>query len=441
MRRLLVVAYYFPPSGGPGVQRLLKFVKYLPARGWQPTVLTVEAGAYPSLDPSLATDIPTNVAVHRTKALDPFGVYAKATGRAKAEVVTVGAVDQAPSLVERLARFARANVFVPDARVGWVPYATRAARRLLRDAEQAGQPFDAVLTSGPPHSAHLIGRVLHRKTGLPWVADFRDPWARHALADVLPMTAAAAAFDARIERSVLREATRLVTVSPTWQQHLADQAGRPAADVAVVHNGYDAEDFEELGPASADADVFTLTHVGSLYATRDPVALWDALADLRSDEAIPKLRVRLVGSVAGEVRASLQARGLYEVTEIEPYVPHDAAIAAMRSATALLLTIEPFVLDAGMITGKLYEYLAAGRPVVALGPAHGDAAAMLRDTGGGVLHARTDTAGLAATIRGHYDGWAAGTPRSGADTEAVAPFSREAQTGRLAAVLDALPCH
>ncbi|MEM8600751.1 MAG: glycosyltransferase, partial [Bacteroidota bacterium] len=310
----------------------------------------------------------------------------------------------------------------------------------------------AVLTSGPPHSGHLIGRALHRATGLPWVADFRDPWARHALADALPMTAAATALDRRIERSVLREATRLITVSPTWRHHLAALAQRPAADVAVVHNGFDADDFayartrstldalaaRGLAPDGLAMDTFTLTHVGSLYETRDPTALWDALADLRAEGAIPRLRVRLLGSVADAVRASLAARRLDAIADIEPYVPHEDAIAAMRAATLLLLAVEPFALDAGMITGKLYEYLAAGRPVVALGPVGGDAEALLHETRGGTLLARGDRDGLTSLVRRHYAAWAAGTPEGGADYDAVAPYTREAQTRRLAHVLGAL---
>ncbi|MEO1075377.1 MAG: glycosyltransferase [Bacteroidota bacterium] len=437
MRRLLVVAYYFPPSGGPGVQRVLKFVKYLPALGWQPTVLTVDAGAYPSHDPTLSSDIPAGIRVYRTAALDPFGIYARATGKSKSDAVTVGAVGQTPSLVERTARFVRANVFVPDARVGWVPFAVRAGKRVIKEAQEAARPIDAVLTSGPPHSAHLIGRALHRKFGTPWVADFRDPWARHALAEVLPMTGLANSLDRRIEQSVLGEATRLVTVSPTWRQHLAEQAGRSESDVALVHNGFDADDFAHAAPIPLP-DTFTLTHVGSLYETRDPVALWDALADLRAQGAIPRLRIRLLGSVADAVRRSLAARGLDRITDIEPYAPHDAAIAAMRAATLLLLTIEPFQLDQGMITGKLYEYLAAGRPVAALGPVGGDAETMLQETNGGTLLDRSDREGFAALVRRHYAAWAGGTPVDGAHRSAVAPYSRQAQSQRLARVLRSL---
>ncbi|MEM6782753.1 MAG: glycosyltransferase [Bacteroidota bacterium] len=437
MRRLLVVAYYFPPSGGPGVQRVLKFVKYLPTLGWHPTVLTVEAGAYPSYDPTLSSDIPAGIKVYRTRALDPFGVYARATGKTKSDAVTVGAIAQTPSLIERWARFVRANIFVPDARVGWVPFAARKGTQLVKTARAEGYPYAAVLTSGPPHSGHLIGRAVHRATGTPWVADFRDPWARHALADMLPMTAAATALDRRIERSVLQEATRLVTVSPSWQRHLARQAGRSESDVVVVHNGFDAADFA-YAHAGAPERTFTLTHVGSLYTTRDPLALWDALADLRAEGAIPRLRVRLLGSVAPSVRTSLAARGLDAITDIEPYVPHEDAIKAMHAATLLLLTIERFVLDHGMITGKLYEYLAAGQPVLALGPVGGDAEALLHQTRGGTLLARDDGAGVAALVRRHYASWDAGTPEPGADYDAVAPYSREAQARRLSAVLRSL---
>src|SRR5690606_10060076 len=168
--RLLVVAYYFPPAGGAGVQRVLKWVKYLRDFGIEPVVVTVRAGAYPKHDETLVRDVPEGVEAYRSRALDPFGTYARLTGRTRQAAVAEQLQNAPDGFGERLARWMRANVVLPDARVGWVPFAIRTAKRLHRE-----RPFDAVLTSGPPHSAHLVGRAL-RRAGLPWIADFRDPW-------------------------------------------------------------------------------------------------------------------------------------------------------------------------------------------------------------------------------------------------------------------------
>ena len=433
LRRALVVTYYFPPAGGPAVQRVLKTVKYLRGYGYEPTVLTVADGAYPQRDPTLAADVPEGVVVHRTRSFDPFGLYARLTGKPKAEAVPVGSIGGG-SRAERLARWGRANVFLPDARVGWVPFAVREAFRLHRE-----RPFDVVLTSGPPHSAHLVGRALKRRRGLPWVADFRDPWTGINYYEELPMTEAARRLDRRLERSVLREADRVVTVSPTWADGLATLAGRPRSEIVVVHNGFDEEDFEGVprGPEAVARDRFVLAYVGSMYATRNPTTLWAALAALRDAGEVEELRLRLVGGIGEDVRAALAAARLDAVTEFVPYVPHDEAVRAMTQAALLLLVVDPCRTERGILTGKLYEYLASGRPVLALGPPDGDAARLLEETGGGRLFGRGDVEGMAAFVREHYAAWAAGRPREGASAEAVAPYSRRAETGQIAAVLDA----
>ena len=446
--RLLLVTYYFPPSGGAGVQRTLKFAKYLRTSGVEPVVLTVEAGAYPSLDPTLEADVPDGVEVVRTRSLDPFGLYGALTGRSRREAVAVGSVGGADSFGKRLGLWARANVFLPDARVGWVPFAARAARRLVR----AGR-VDAVLTSGPPHSTHLVGLALRRALdarGIPWVADFRDPWTGINFYDELPMTGPARALDAALERRVLRAADAVVTVSPTWARELEAKGG--VEGVRVIQNGFDPDDFGRQGaggkgeegsaplettpPQSAppSAEAFALTHVGSLYGSRNPEALWAAVAALRNRGA-GRLRVRLVGRVDDAARASLARHGLTEVADEGGVVPHAEAVAAMAEGDLLFLSIEPVRNADGILTGKLYEYLASGRPVLALGPPDGDAARLLGSTGGGRLLAWDDAAGIEAALRDAYTAWERGDPLPGAPPAALAPLSRPAQARELAGLV------
>ena len=431
--RVLLLTYYFPPSGGAGVQRTLKWVKYLRDFGVEPVVLTVEAGAYPKTDAGLARDVPPGVAVHRTRSLDPFGAYARLTGRSRQQAVaeTSGHLGEGASPAERFARFVRANVFVPDARVGWVPFAVQRGLYLLRN-----EPFDAVLTSGPPHSVHLAGWMLRARTGTPWVADFRDPWTDINYYDELPRTTAAHAFDRWLERSVLERADRVVTVSPGWRDLLLGKVDRDPSDFAVIHNGFDPEDF---GPAEAPPeDRFTLVYVGSLYGSRSPDALWQALVTLRERGEIERLRLRLVGRIGEDVLATLRGFGLDAVTEHVPYVPHDEAVREMQRATLLLLTVESYRHERGNLTGKVYEYLGAGRPVLALGPAEGDAADLLRETGTGRMFDREDAKGVAAHLRTLYAAWEQGEVPSGAAPTAIAPYSRQAQAGELATLIDGL---
>lgn len=431
--RLLLVAYYFPPSGGAGVQRVLKWTKYLRDFGVEPVVLTVEAGAYPKLDPTLTADVPPGVAVHRTSALDPYGVYGRLTGRSRQEAVAevTGHVAAAASPKERLVHWIRANVFVPDARIGWVPFAVRRGRQVIED-----ERIDAVLTSGPPHSVHLTGWLLQRLSGRPWIADFRDPWTDISYYDELPRTDTARALDKAFERGVLRRADRVITVSPAWRQLLLSKVQRDPSAFHVIHNGFDPADFEGDRESSGDhGEEFTLTYAGSLYGSRNPSALWEALARLRKIGEVPRLRLRLVGRLGEDVKAALRHHGLDDIVDEIPYLPHAEAVREMQRATALLLVIEAYRHERGNLTGKVYEYLAAGRPILALGPAEGDAADLLRQTEGGHIFDRKDVDGVAAFVRELYTAWEAGAQPSGASAEAAAPYSRRAETGELAAIV------
>lgn len=431
-RRVLVLSYYFPPAGGPGVQRALKFVKYMPSFGWTPVVLTVRHGAYPARDPSLSADIPEEATVHRTPSLDPHVLYARLTGRSDDDV-DVGSVEgREATWTERFARWVRANIFLPDARIGWMPFAVWRGYRLLKEGE-----IDAILTSGPPHSTHLAGAVLQRGTEVPWVADFRDPWTDINYYQELPHTSWAGRIDAGLERLVLQRADAITTVSPTWRDLLDRKAGPPGSHKAkVVQNGFDEDDVASNQSPSQEA--FAVTHVGSLYSSRNPVGLWRAVQQLRNVDSVPDLQVRLVGTVDPNVQESLRAHDLMDVTEIVSYVPHEEAVAEMRRAGVLLLSIEDFPQAEGMITGKIYEYLAAGRPVIGVGPPEGDAAALLQKTGGGQLFSRHDVHGLTSFLRDHYAAWEEGEPQSGASPDAIAPYRRSAQTKSLTTILDSV---
>ncbi len=434
--RVLLVSYYYPPAGGPGVQRALKMSRYLPDSGWDVTVLTVrpESAAYPALDPSLLDDVPTAVTVARTDAWDPYAAYARLRGASAADVVSVGFGGTDGSWKEALARWVRANVFLPDARVGWVPFAAREGRRLLREV-----PHDAILTTGPPHSAHLTGRLLSRATGLPHVVDLRDPWVEIDYRGELPQTAAAAAFDAGLEKAVLRRAAAATVVTPAMKRAFERRIPR-AYD--VILNGFDPADFAAGDSASGDSasgevdrGSFVLHYAGNVNGARSPEALWAALARLDAARTMPELRVRFVGKIDDVVRARADAAGVGGAVEVLPYVPHAEAVAGLRRAALLLLLINRVDGAEGIMTGKLFEYLASGRPVVGLGPVAGDAADALRDARAGEMFDWDDAAGLARHLRRHYDAWAAGRPLTGAPPDRLGPYSRVEQARQMAAVL------
>ena len=425
MPRILLIAYYVPPAGGPAVQRILQFIEHLPDAGWAVDVLTVNAGAYPNRDPSLLDAIPETVSVHRTPAFDPLALYQRIKSGDDMPAGSLG--DDDGSWMEQVARWIRANVFIPDARVGWWPFAVYRGRQLLDTGR-----FDAIVTSGAPHSVHLIGRSLHRATRIPWIADLHDPWTDISYYDEFPHTAWARRLDAHFERSVLREASTVTTVSPSWADLFHDKAPN---QYAVIENGFDADRFANVQVESNTA--FTLAHVGKLYASRNPTAVWDALATLREQGAIPELRVELTGTVDPVARRSIERHDLTSIVTVKDFVPHHEAIRRMARSTLLLLVIEPFAQAEGMITSKLYEYLASGRPVLGVGPPDGDAAALLREHDAGAMVSWGDAEQAASVLRAHYEAWAAGSPRPGASWDDIQVHNRRQQAQRLADVLTA----
>ncbi len=376
--RLLVITYYWPPSGGAGVQRSLKFVKHLPQVGVEPTVITVDPhqGAYPVLDESLAADVPAGVRVIRTSTFEPFDSYKKLTGK---QVPYGGFVGESKtSLVGRLFKFVRGNLFIPDARRGWNRYALRAVAQLL----EAGEQFDAVLTSSPPHSTQLIGLELKRRYGLRWLADMRDPWTDIYYYKELNHTPVARWLDARYERHVLEQADAILVTSPNTKrlfQHKSAQIGAEA--IHVLPNGYDEDDFRL--PSQPPHNALLITHTGTISETYHIEQLLRACAEcLRRHPAVP-LRLRFVGKVSEGVQRQVQAAGLAQHTEFVPFVPHDESVGYLLRATVLLMAIPDVANNLGILPGKVFEYLAANKPILCVGPTGSDADTLLQACGAG----------------------------------------------------------
>ncbi|MEQ9103152.1 MAG: glycosyltransferase family 4 protein [Rhodothermales bacterium] len=425
-RRVLLITYYWPPSGGSGVQRTLKFVKYLREFDWEPVVLTVhpDHAAWPDRDEELLADVPAGVKVIQTRSWDPYAAYAHLKGATKANAVGVGFLGDAerPDRRERFARWVRANVFLPDARVGWVPFARRESARLL-----ASEPVDAVFTSGPPQSAHLVGAWLQKRTGTPWVADLRDAWPDVAYGHLMPTGSLAARFDRAVRQRTLERASALVTVSDEVARYMEQETGLP---FRTLSNGFDPDDIEQAEPKSLPG--FTVVHVGNLSPARNPAPLWDVL----TERPWPDVRVVLVGNVDGSIRRHVASGPLADVVTEHPYVPHSEALGHMKGASLLLLPINRVTDGAGIVTGKIYEYVASGRPVLAFGVPGGEADRILRESGAGRVFAYDDRDGIRSELERHVTAWREGKPLVGAASDAARPWSRREQTGRLAGILN-----
>lgn len=430
-RRVLIISYYFPPSGGSGVQRSLKFVKYLRSYGWEPVVLTVDPAyaAYPDLDEAMLAEVPEAVACFRTKSWDPYRLFGRLKGQEKSATVSVGFLsDRPPSVIDNIARWIRANLFLPDARVGWNRYAKKEASLLV---EEGG--IDVVFTTGPPHSTHLIGQAMRRQYGIPWVADFRDPWMEIDFIEKLPMLKIVRSRNRQMEQRVLDAADRLITISPSMQRAFQKKTRTPCVSIL---NGFDRADFD-AAPSRVE-DAFVVSHIGNMNTDRNPVALWQVLQQCVSNGKLARLKIHLVGNVDQSVVLALEKAGLSTLVEKIPYLPHLEAVSHAMASAVLLLPINNVPSAKGIVTGKLFEYLATRNPILGIGPPDGEAGRILAETGAGEMMDYTDKNKLAAFITKAYSCWESGQSFMAAEPEAIELYSRKYQTGVLAGVLDEL---
>lgn len=403
MRRVLLIAYFFPPLGGAGVQRAVKFAKYLPENGWLPTVLTTRSAIYPVSDPTLSGDVPDEVQVIRAR--QPRGAMAPA--------VALSALG--------LGRAARVAGF-PDAAAAWIPDAVRQGLRAARN-----QPVEVLLSTSAPPSAHLVALAIHRRTGIPWVADFRDEWAANP----------GSRDDPAVVRSMARTAERTITSragAVTIVEDYFDIANPAGTTIAAIPNGVDEDDLRGLDASAPPTDRLRLSFVGSLYDDRDPAPVVAALARLGERGVIDlgRIEIRVVGNDwrAGERRWPV-------AVEQTGYVSHGDALIEMCSASALLHYVGPSSRAPG---GKIYEYLASGRPVLCIAPTDGRAAALVRDSGAGPIAAPDDPDGIERAIVGLYERWLAGglVEQTQVRRWVLDRYSRRYLTAQLGAVLDSV---
>ena len=389
-KKVLVITYYWPPSGGAGVQRFLKFVKYFPKYGIDPVVLTCANPTYPMKDSSLINDVPAGLPVYYARTIEPFRFYSWMAGTTPEQVanpVTIlGAKDL--NLPQRLARWLRANLFVPDARVGWVPFAQSKARSLINR-----YAIDTVITTGPPHSAHFVGRRLKRKTGVRWIADFRDPWTDIHYNHVLPRTALTRKRDKRMETSVLNEADEVTVTTPGTARYLTGKVDRT---YHIIPNGFDPDDFNAVKKSTPDTNrPLLIRHVGSITETSIPDNLLKAISDLTK----PKVRLEFIGAVHSDIHRHINSFGLSEIVTIRSYVPHNEATSLMQQSDINVVVVHRSDDSRILIPGKLYDYLKAGKPILVIGPTDGDAAAIIRRCRIGAAFDYNDVSGPADWIR------------------------------------------
>ena len=424
MKKVLIITYYWPPAGGPGVQRWLKFVKYLPDFGIKPIVYIPKNPTYPIIDQDLLSEVPAGVTILKQEIFEPYAM-ASILSKGKVQKISAGIIPEhkKQSITEKVSLWIRGNLFIPDARVLWVKPSVIYLQKYIEENN-----IDTIITTGPPHSVHLIGFHLKKKTKVNWIADFRDPWTTIGYQKSLKLSSFAASKHKKLEREVLTYADEIIVTSKSTKAEFAEITKKP---IHVITNGYDVETVERQ---KVDAK-FSISHIGSLLSERNPEILWQTLAELVVD--IPSFKddfeLKLIGTVSESVLQSIEENSLNSFLHNLGYVSHAEAIAAQRKSQVLLLLEIDSPATKAIIPGKLFEYMVSGRPILALGPEGADFADILKETNTGAFITYQERQKLKSTLIELYSQFLNGDLKVNA--AGLQQYSRKNLTGKLADVI------
>lgn len=384
--KALIITYYWPPAGGSGVQRWLKFVKYLQDFDIEPVVYTVDNGNYPIKDTSLATQIPKNVKMLQQPIWEPTNLlFWKAKNEQKKDISNTSKGG--------FLSFIRGNFFIPDPKIFWVNPSVKYLQNYLNNHK-----IDVIISTGPPHSMHLIAKKLHQKNKVKWIADFRDPWTNLYYNDDFKQGALAKWRNKKLETSVLKNADCILTVSNS----LKEEFSKTAKNITVITNGYDDE-VSEKKQITLDTK-FAISYIGLLPKQSNPKILFKVLAKLckKNIDFKNDLKLNFIGDISEEVKEEITKNNLSENTNFTDYVSHKQAVELQKKAQVLLLLIPNVKNAKGILTGKLFEYLKSKRPILAIGPVAGDLDEILKETNTGVVIDYEDTKNLTSEIKELY---------------------------------------
>ncbi len=417
------MTYYWPPSGGPGVQRVLKFVKYLPEFGWEPHILTVENGEYPAIDETLIKDIHPRAKVHKVTTVEFFDLFRKIRGKKQGDAIeTYELVKERKelSLFERLAQFIRLNILIPDARVGWYLFAKRKSLQIAREVDP-----DIIFSSSPPHSLQLVASAIAQKLKCKWIADFRDPWTKSFYDKGMKRWLISENTNFRLEQRIINKADKVTSVSPGVIELLqAEEKGH------IIPNGYDEDDFDK---DISKSDKFKIVYTGHIASLQNPQRFFEALANLPPEQKAI-IDVDFYGSVDPSVYQTVSKYELEDIVHFHGYVDHDLATGYMMAADLLLLMI-PRTHAKGILTGKLFEYLATGNYILGIGDEAGDAASIIKKCNAGcMINYDKDPTNI---LSNRFESWKL-KEESKAIRKEIKAYSRKNLTGKLVQLFEEL---
>ena len=424
LKKVLIITYYWPPAGGPGVQRWLKFVKYLPDFGIQPIVYIPENATYPIFDNKLETILSPETIILKHPIFEPYQL-AGFLSKNKTQKISSGIIpdQKKQTLLERLFLWVRGNLFIPDARVFWVKPSVRFLENYIKKHQ-----IETIITSGPPHSLHLIGLALKQKNNLKWIADFRDPWTTIGYHKALKLSAYAANKHKKLEKTVVTQADLILVTSETTKLEFSAITNQP---IEVITNGYDEE---QVAKQTLDTK-FSLAHIGSFLSERNPMLLWECLSELLIE--IPDFKthfeLKLIGAVSQTVLDAITQFQLNDYLNNLGYVSHQEALEHQRKSQVLLLIEIDSPETKSIIPGKLFEYMVSLRPIIAIGPKGSDFESIVKQTNTGVFFKYSEKEQLKSQLVKYYEDYLIGNLKT--NPVNLQKYSRKNLTERLVGFL------
>lgn len=420
MKRALIITYYWPPAGGSGVQRWLKFIKYFRDFDIEPIVYTVKNATYPIIDKSLLNEVPNNIEILKQPIWEPNNLFS--FGR-KNPKQSAGFLNKKPSFFGKILQYIRANYFIPDARKFWINPSVKFLKNYLKNNQ-----IDVIITTGPPHSTHLIGLKLKEDLQLKWIADFRDPWTDIDYFHYLLLTKKSLKKHQYLEQNVVKKADTVIVVGNTMKQNYL----KFNKNIFTITNGFD----DEISNEKVVLDTkFTFTHIGLMNSDRNPVLLWKVLKEIgvKNHQFLNDLNIKLIGKIDNEVLVSISDNNLTENVNVIDYVPHNKIGNFQKASQVLLLVVNNVPSAKGIITGKIFEYLKAKRPILAIAPNNGDLANIINETNAGFVVDYKDKELLKSTILALYASYKKGNLYI--DSKNMEQYHRKVLTKKVATII------
>ena len=426
MKKVLIITYYWPPAGGPGVQRVLKFAKYLPEFGWQPIILTVKNGEYPAIDESLIKEIPKECIVYKTKTFEPYNLYKKFVGKKKDEKLPTHILNtnKNDNLNNKIAKWIRANLFIPDARIGWISHIVREGMKIIENEKP-----DIIFSSSPPHSLQIGAKKLAKKSGLKWVADFRDPWTDYFGIKDLSHTKITKKLNLNLEKSCLENADKIVSVSKSFNDLFKKKIKN---NYFIIPNGFDAIDFQNISKEKNNK--FKITYIGSIRKSQNPEMFFASLSKLKS-EVLDKIEINFYGSTFPSVISTIKKYKFVDKIKLHKYISHKNIPKILINSNMLLLIIPNTSNNEGILPGKLFEYLATENYILGIGPKDGDASEILKKTNCGKMYNYDEN--LSQIILEQFKNWGNGKKQN-VNNEAIKQYTRKKLTEKLVNIFEKL---